>query len=66
MEPLKKELVSVRIPKELNKKLTEHVAAMGLSKTAFILNLINKELANSKKSLTELRRNLHEQKPCAD
>lgn len=49
MEPLKKELVSVRIPKELNKKLTEHVAAMGLSKTAFILNLINKELANSKK-----------------
>lgn len=44
MKPLEKELVSVRIPKELNKKLAKHVAAMGLSKAAFILNLINKEL----------------------
>lgn len=44
MEPLERELVSVRIPKELNKKLAKHVAAMGLSKTAFIINLIYKEL----------------------
>lgn len=45
MKPLKKELVSVRIPKELNKKLAEHVATKGISKTAFILTLINNELA---------------------
>ena len=43
----KKELVSVRIPKELNKKFAEHVAPLGLSKNAFILNLINQELRNS-------------------
>lgn len=45
MKPLKKELVSVRIPKELNKKLAEHVAAKGISKTAFILTLIDKEVS---------------------
>lgn len=39
-----KELVSVRIPKELNKKFAEHVASMGISKTAFILNFLNHEL----------------------
>lgn len=47
MKPSEKELVSVRIPKELNKKLAEHVSAMGISKAAFILNLINKELKKS-------------------
>lgn len=44
MGSCKKELVSVRIPKELNKKFAKHVASMGISKTAFILNLINREL----------------------
>lgn len=44
MSSSKKELVSVRIPKELNTRFAKHVASMGISKTAFILNLINKEL----------------------
>ena len=48
MKSSKKELVSVRIPKELNQKFTEHVAAMGISKTAFILNFINKEIISEK------------------
>lgn len=44
---LEKELVSVRIPKELNKKLSLYVKKMGISKNAFILTLINKELGNN-------------------
>jgi len=48
----RKELVSVRIPKELNKRLAEHVATIGISKTAFILNLINRELSKAKKENT--------------
>lgn len=55
MKSSKKELVSVRIPKELNKKFAEHVASMGLTKAAFILNIINKELANAK-NLPQLKR----------
>ena len=54
MKPLK-ELVSVRIPKELNQKLAEHVATMGLSKAAFILNLINKELAKVPKTSAQTK-----------
>ena len=34
----KKELVSVRIPEELNKKLTEHVTPLGISKNALMYN----------------------------
>lgn len=48
MKLFKKELVSVRIPTELNKKLAEHVAAKGISKTAFILTLIDKEISKEK------------------
>lgn len=55
MKLLKKELVSVRIPTELNKKLAEHVAAKGISKTAFILTLIDKEISK-KENNNELRR----------
>ena len=47
MNELKKELVSLRIPETLNKKLAEHVAALGISKNAFILGLIHKELFKS-------------------
>ena len=46
MDSQKRELVSVRIPKELNKKLTEYVAEIGISKAAFILQLIYRELKN--------------------
>lgn len=52
MNSLKKELVSVRIPTELNKEFTNHVAKIGISKTAFILGLIYKEL---KKESAETR-----------
>ena len=44
MNSLKKELVSVRIPVNLNKKFSDYVAKIGISKTAFILGLIYKEL----------------------
>lgn len=44
MNATKKELLSVRIPKWLNEKLTDHVTKLGITKTAFILVLINKEL----------------------
>ena len=47
MNPSDKELVSVRIPKDLNKKLADHVAKLGISKTAFILGLINREISKS-------------------
>jgi|GEM_PF-3566472 len=40
----KKELVSLRIPPDLNKRLANHVKPMGLSKNAFILGLVNREL----------------------
>ena len=40
-----KELVSVRIPKALNKRLAEYVAQIGMSKTALILKLIHDELS---------------------
>lgn len=44
MNALKKELVSLRIPESLNKKLAEHVAPLGISKNAFILGLIHREI----------------------
>lgn len=53
MNSYKKELVSVRIPNHLNKKFTEYVALRGLSKNAFILNLIYAELAKTKNSTHE-------------
>lgn len=47
---IKKELLSIRIPSHINKRLGEHVQQLGISKNAFVLNLINEEL--SKKLLT--------------
>ena len=44
MNSLKKELVSVRIPIELNTEFANHVAKIGVSKNAFILGLIYDEL----------------------
>jgi len=41
---VKKEMVSLRIPQPLNKQLTEYLAPKGITKNAFILGLINKEL----------------------
>ncbi len=48
MDSLKrKELLSLRIPPELNRQLANHVKPMGLSKNAFILGLVNRELEQS-------------------
>lgn len=46
---IKKELISVRLPPAINKKFTEHVHALGISKNAFLLNIINKELLKAQK-----------------
>lgn len=47
MDKKKKELISVRLPTALNKKLARHVSVMGLSKSAFIIGLINNELSKN-------------------
>ena len=39
-----KERLTVRLPKELNQKLTEYLEPKGIPKNAFILGLINREL----------------------
>ena len=44
-----KERITVRLPNELNKQLTEYLAPKGITKNAFILGLINKELDKAKK-----------------
>ena len=46
-----RQLVSVRLSAEMNKKFAEHVAKLGISKNAFIINLINKELSKTNKSV---------------
>lgn len=45
----KRELVSIRIPIGMNKRLSTHVKQLGISKNAFVLNLLNKELEKEKK-----------------
>ena len=44
MAHMKKELLSVRIPVDLNRKLADFVAPIGISKAAFILFLISQAL----------------------
>ena len=44
MQNQDKKQLGVRIPKELNEQLERHVAKIGISKPAFILGLIYKEL----------------------
>lgn len=39
-----REMISVRIPKEMNRALTDYLKTIGLTKNAFILSLIKKEL----------------------
>ena len=40
----KKEVVFLRIPAELNNKLSKHTSKIGISKTAFICNLLYETL----------------------
>jgi hypothetical protein len=46
-EKVKKEMLSVRIPETLNRKLEQHVKQIGVSKAGYILTLIAKELDNT-------------------
>lgn len=45
---MNKEMVSVRIPRDMNAKLTEYLKKIGITKNAFILSLIKKELDKEK------------------
>lgn len=47
-----KEMVSVRIPKEMNAKLEQHVKGLGISKNAFILMLISQVLGEDEQAAT--------------
>lgn len=42
--------VGLRLPPELNRRLENHVSKIGISKPAFILNLIFNELEKSEKN----------------
>ena len=44
MQEQNKKQIGIRIPKDLNEQLEKHVAKIGISKPAFILGLIYKEL----------------------
>ncbi|CQR74124.1 hypothetical protein [Sporomusa ovata] len=46
----KKEMVSVRIPEDMNGKLEQHVSGLGVSKNAFILMLIAQALGSDQQS----------------
>ena len=48
-ETIKKQ-IGIRIPPELDRRLEKHVNKIGISKPAFILNLIFKELEKNDKS----------------
>ena len=39
-----KRQIGIRIPQELDRRLEEHVAKIGISKSAFILSMLYKEL----------------------
>ena len=47
-EGIKKEVLFLRIPTELNNKLIKHVSKIGISKTAFICNLLYETLESRK------------------
>lgn len=39
-----KEMISVRIPKEMNERLTAYLKQIGVTKNSFILSLLKREL----------------------
>ena len=41
-----KRQIGIRIPHELDRRLEEHVAKIGISKSAFILSILYKELTS--------------------
>lgn len=48
MEKKDKNAFTIRIPPKLDNKLTEHVAKRGMTKTAFICNLVYEALEGKK------------------
>lgn len=49
----KKENLSIRIPVELNNKFTDYVSQLGVTKNAFILNLIHREMKKKNSLIKE-------------
>lgn len=43
------ERITVRLPKEMNNMLSKMVSRMGLTKNAYVLGLINRELEKEKR-----------------
>lgn len=46
--PTAKNQIGIRIPRELDEQLENHVKKIGISKPAFILNLIYESLSKTK------------------
>jgi predicted DNA-binding protein len=52
-----KKQIGIRIPQELNRRLEKHVNKIGISKPAFILGLIFRELEEKENSLAQVKEN---------
>ena len=53
-----KRQIGIRIPQELDKRLEEHVSKIGISKAAFILSILYRELeATAHKNNSDARAN---------
>ena len=46
---IKKRVFSLRVPIAINQKLVERAESIGISKTAVILNILNKEFSTEQK-----------------
>ena len=51
----KKEQIGIRIPEKLNERLKERAVQMGISRPAFILSLLYKELVEKRDDKQRLR-----------
>ncbi len=54
-----KEMVSVRIPKEMNERLTAYLKQIGVTKNSFILTLLKRELDKQQKISVSVNRKEH-------
>ena len=50
MESMKKNVVAIRMPPKLDDKLVKRVSEIGISKAAFILNLVYEALEGKKEA----------------
>lgn len=54
-----KELLTLRLPTEINQKFSKIVSSLGISKNAFVLSLIHKEIKKAEKNNLDNKNNLH-------